>query len=257
MREGTDLPPLPYFTEQGSGSPLLLIQGLMVTGAMYDHVLAHFAARHRVIVPDLRGHGRSRGLPTPHTVTQLAADLANVLDHLRIDSIAVLGYSQGGAVAQQLVLDHPERCSRLVLACTYAFNMASFRERVEGYAAPALMRALGMERFSRLVFSAVEGCDEERKRWLAGLIAAQDRDLMLSAWKEAMAFDSRRRLGEIRCPTLVLAGSRDNAVPMHHARMLHEGIAGSRLAVVDGADHALIWSHPAEFERAVDEFLEP
>jgi 3-oxoadipate enol-lactonase len=56
-----------YFTERGSGPPLLLIQGLMVTGEMFDEVVDHFAMRHRVIVPDLRGHGRSRELPRVQT----------------------------------------------------------------------------------------------------------------------------------------------------------------------------------------------
>jgi len=249
---------LPYFTERGSGPPLLLVHGLMVTGEMFDGVLERFAARHRVIVPDLRGHGRSRELPPPYTVAQLAEDLTKILDHLGIASAAVLGYSQGGPVAQQLVLDHPERCSRLVLACTYAFNMATFREKIEGHAAPLLIRALGMRRFGRLVFSVgVDGVDARRKEWLAGLIANQDRDLMLAAWREAMVFDSRSRLDEIRCPTLVVAGSKDYAVPMHHAKMLHDRIADSRLVIVDGADHALIWTHAEELVRAVDGFLEP
>src|SRR5512139_2792382 len=114
-----------YFTERGSGPPLLLVHGLMVTGEMFEPVIEHFATRHRVIVPDLRGHGRSRGLPRPYTAAQLAADLSHLLDHLGIDSTAVLGYSQGGAIAQQLALDHPRQCDRLVLACTYAFNMAT------------------------------------------------------------------------------------------------------------------------------------
>jgi pimeloyl-ACP methyl ester carboxylesterase len=247
---------LPYFIDRGCGPPLLLVQGLMVTGEMFAGVLDHFAARHRVIVPDLRGHGRSRELPAPYTVPQLAADLAAILEHLGIASAAVLGYSQGGAVAQQLALDHPGCCSKLVLACTYAFNMASFREKIEGHAAPLLIRALGMRRFASLVFSVgMDECSAERKEWLAGLIANQDRDLMLSAWSAAMAFDSRRRLGEIRCPTLVLTGSKDDAVPMHHARMLHEGIRGSELVVIEGAGHGLIWTHPAELMRAVDAFL--
>src|SRR5512135_2660775 len=103
-------PDLLYFTERGSGSPLLLVHGLLVTGEMFEPVIEHFAARHRVIVPDLRGHGRSRGLPPPYTAGQLASDLSRLLDHLDIDSAAVLGYSQGGAIAQQLVLDHPKRC---------------------------------------------------------------------------------------------------------------------------------------------------
>jgi 3-oxoadipate enol-lactonase len=244
-----------YFVERGSGPPLLLVHGLMVTGEMFDHVLEHFAARHRVIVPDLRGHGRSRGLPPPYSAARLATDLSNLLDHLCIDSTDVLGYSQGGAIAQELALNHPERCSCLVLACTYAFNRVSFREKIEGHLAPLLIRALGMKRFSKLVFAIGVGGDE-RQQWLASLIAKQDRDSMLKAWKEAMAFDSRSRLGQIRCPTLVLAGSKDIGVPMHHAKMLHDGIAGSDLAVIDGAGHGLIWTHTSEFERIVDEFLE-
>lgn len=57
-----------------------------------------------------------------------------------------------------------------------------------------------------------------------------------------MAFDSRPRLARIGCSTLVLTGSIDSAVAMNHARMLHDGIPGARLVVVDGTGHALIWT---------------
>ena len=71
----------------------------MITGEMFEPVIERFAIQHRVIVPDLRNHGRSRGLPPPYTATQLASDLSRLLDHLGIESTAVLGYSQGGAIA--------------------------------------------------------------------------------------------------------------------------------------------------------------
>jgi len=245
-----------YFTERGQGPPLLLVHGLLVTGEMFEPVLERLAAHHRVIVPDLRGHGRSRDLPPPYTVPQLAADLASLLEELGIDATAVLGYSQGGAIAQQLAFDHPSRCSRLVLACTYAFNMASLREKLEGHLVPVLIRLLGMPRFERFVVSqGAKELDHQRAAWLARLMAGQDRALMLEGWRQAMAFDGRPRLAEIRCPTLVVAGSEDEAVPMHHARMLRDGIAGARLAVVDGASHALIWTHADDLVRVADEFL--
>jgi 3-oxoadipate enol-lactonase len=255
MNSAVESSELLYFTEHGSGSPLLLVHGLMVTGEMFEPVVKHFATRHRVIIPDLRGHGRSRGLSPPYTAAQLASDLSRLLDYLDIHSTAVLGYSQGGAIAQQLVLDHPEQCDRLVLACTYAFNMATFRERLEGHLAPLLIRILGLKRFAKLVSQATKQLDQERVDWLAGLIAAQDQKLMLTAWKETMAFDSRQRLAEIQCPTLVVAGSNDVGVPIHHAKMLHAGIPGSQLVIIDGADHALIWTHSDEFVRVIDEFL--
>jgi 3-oxoadipate enol-lactonase len=245
-----------HFTERGSGPPLLLVHGLMVTGDMFDTVVDQFAARHRVIVPDLRGHGSSRGLPPPYTVSQLAMDLSHLLDHLGIPTTAVLGYSQGGAVAQQFALDHPQQCSHLVLACTYAFNMATFREKLEGHLAPILVRVLGMKRFANLIFSqGLTQIDRERGKQLAGIIASQDPNLMITAWKEAMAFDSRNHLSKIKCPTLIIVGSNDHAVPMHHAKMLHEGIIGSELVVVEGADHALIWTHAEKLVQITEQFL--
>jgi 3-oxoadipate enol-lactonase len=230
----------------------------MVTGEMFDTVVGRLATRHRVIVPDLRGHGRSRGLPPPYTAGRLAADLSMLLDGLGVGPTAVLGYSQGGAITQQLALDFPGRCDRLVLACSYAFNMATPRERLEGHLMPLALRTLGMRRFSRFVVSrAGPQLGTERAGWLAGLMADQDPALMVSAWKGSMSFDSRPRLAEIACPTLIVAAADDRAVPMHHARTLHDGIPGSRLVVVQNAGHALIWTHPDELVRVTEGFLTP
>lgn len=248
---------LVYFAERGAGPALLLVHGLMATGEMFDPVVERLADHHRVIIPDLRGHGRSRGLPPPYAVANLARDLSRLLDHLGVESTAVLGYSNGGAVAQQLAVDEPDRCTQLVLGCTYAFNMGSPREWVEGHVGPLLIRFLGMRRLARLIVGQVaDDLGPDRARWLAGLIASQDRALMLAAWRETMAFDSRPWLARIACPTLVLAGSNDVGVPLHHARTLHDGIPTARLAVVQGAGHALIWTHTEEFLRIVETFLD-
>jgi pimeloyl-ACP methyl ester carboxylesterase len=248
-----------YFTERGLGPPLLLLHGLMVTGEMFEPVIDHFAARHRVIVPDLRGHGRSRDLPLPYTNDQLASDLARLLDHLGIESASVLGYSNGGAVAQQLALDYPERCDRLMLVCTYAYNLATPIEWIEGHLLPPLIYALGPARFADFGISQVklpEGKGRTAFLAAAKLMADQDRKKMEFAFRDAMAFDSRSRLAEIQCPTLIVAAANDQAVPMHHAKMLHDGIHGSQLVIIDDADHTLIWTHTDELLRVVDEFLE-
>jgi pimeloyl-ACP methyl ester carboxylesterase len=145
-----------------------------------------------------------------------------------------------------------------VLGCTYAFNMATRREQLEGHVAPALVGVLGPKLFAKLGVSlGAKELAKERAEWLIGLMGDQDRRLMVSAWQQTMAFDSRKRLADIGCPTLIIAGSQDRAVPMHHATMLHEGIPGSRLVVVNGAAHTLIWTHTDEFVRLVAEFLEP
>jgi 3-oxoadipate enol-lactonase len=168
----------------------------------------------------------------------------------------VLGYSHGGAVAQQFALDHPGRCQRLVLACTYAFNMASVREKIEGRLVPVLLALLGMERFAKFVIGlGLKGVSRQRRDALIAIMARQDRSLMSSAWREAMAFDSRPRLCEVRCPTLILAGAQDTAVPQHHADMLRAGIPGAELSLVEGAGHALLWTHPEQLVQRSEGFL--
>jgi pimeloyl-ACP methyl ester carboxylesterase len=249
----------PLFVEQlGTGPPLLLIHGLMVSGAMYQDVLPALARHYRLIVPDLRGHGRSGALAGPYSVEQLARDLAQLLDDLQVDKAHVLGYSQGGAVAQQFAHDYPSRVRGLILGCTFAYNMLSRRERVEGMLLPSLVRILGMRGMARLLFSGVGGgprLPPETARWLQEILAANDKARMLAAVEAMKAFDSRPWLHQIACPTLVIAGAEDTAIPLWHAHMLAQGIPGAQLRVVDGASHTLIWTHTEVFIQTVEAFL--
>ena len=134
--------------------------------------------------------------------------------------------------------------------------MATFRERLEGHLVPVLVQVLGMRRFAKFAVSqGLKQLGKKRAGWVVGLIADQDLKLIVSAWREAMAFDSRRRLAEIKCPALIIAASNDEGVPIHHAKMLHDGITGSQLVIIDGANHALVRTHPDEFVRVTEEFL--
>lgn len=249
-----------FFTQRGSGPPLLLVHGLGMSGDMFEPVLEPLAKRHQLIIPDLRGCGRSRALPPPYSVSQQASDLAWLLESLGIGSADALGYSQGGPVVEQLALDYPAKVRRLVLSNTYAYNMVTFREKVEGRVVPFLIRLLGIRLFVRLIVSqGLRQIPKEKAAWVANLIARTwgeaDPESVVLAWKEAIAFDGRRRLHEIGCPTLIIAGSHDNAVPMHHAQMLHDGIAGSQLDVIEG-DHALLWARPDVWLERVSAFLD-
>lgn len=245
-----------YFTEHGSGSPLLLIHGSLVTGKMFQSVISYFAQRHRVIVPDLRGHGHSRSLPPPYTTEQHAADLAKLLDILEIKDCSILGYSHGGAVAQQFALDCPQHCGHLILAGTYAHNPLSIREKIEGVITTILLRMLGIKRFAKYVLAlGLKEVPKQISDQLINMVSSQDNAIMQIDWHEVMTFDSRKRLGEIKCPTLVIAGSKDTGVPTYHAKMLHEGIRGSKLVIIEGGSHTLVWSQPQKLAKIVDEFL--
>jgi len=248
-----------FVREFGAGPPLLLLHGLMATGDMFRPVVAALATQHRLIVPDLRGHGRSAHLPGPYTTQQLAADLGDLLDHLGLGTVDVLGYSHGGAVAQQFALDHPRRLRRLMLACTYAYNMLTPPERVEGFLLPWLIRLLGPRFLGALMMRSSAGggppLPPDDVRWFVDMLGSNRRAEMVAAARGLTAFDSRPRLKEIAAPTLVIAGSEDKAVPIAHARMLAAGIPHAELRVVEGAGHTLIWTHPDALVSLVKPWL--
>ena len=237
-----------FVREYGAGSPLLLLHGLMATGDMFRSVVATLATQHRLIVPDLRGHGRSAHLPGPYSAWQLAADLGHLLDQLGLGKVDVLGYSHGGAVAQQFALDHPRRLRRLVLACTYAHNMLTPREHFEGFLAPWLTRLLGPRSLAALMMRSGAGggppLPPDVAQGFIDMLGSNRRAQMAAAARDLAVFDSRPRLKEIVAPTLVIAGSVDQAVPIAHARMLAAGIPHAELHIIEGAGHTLIWTHP-------------
>jgi pimeloyl-ACP methyl ester carboxylesterase len=240
-----------HLRQVGRGAPLLLVHGLLMNGEMFEPVLANLARDHRVLTPDLRGCGHSGHLAPPYTVAQHAHDLARLLASLSISSTVVLGYSQGGAVAQQLALDYPDCVSRLILCCTFAYNQLTWQEKLEGLLMPWLVRLLRARQLAQMV----KGLTPAQRQQLETMIASNRKSRMVEATKAMLRFDSRPRLKDIQCPTLVVAGATDTAVPLHHARMLAQGIPGAELRVIPDAGHEMIWTHSAALINTVRLFL--
>jgi 3-oxoadipate enol-lactonase len=114
----------------------------MATGDMFRWLAQPLAARYRLVIPDLPGHGRSRTIPGPYTVAVMAAKVAEALEQRGIRDAHLMGYSHGGTVAQQLGRDHRHLVRSLALVATYAYNTATHREKIEGWLAPHLVRLL-------------------------------------------------------------------------------------------------------------------
>ncbi len=247
-----------FFQQAGNGAPLVLLHGLGGDGTMFDPIVPAFTPQHQVIVPDLRGHGRSQDLPGPYDVPQLAADVIDVLDLLALQSVDVLGYSHGGAVAQYLAYTFPHRVRRLMLACTYAYNALSFREKIEDRLRPWLMRLLGPGRLMRFAIrtGALGPLEAEHARRLEAMIARSGTRHMMAAAQGLTTFDSRSWLAHIGQPTLIIAGENDPAVPLAHADMLAQGIPHARLERIAHAGHLLIWTHTDQFIALMKGFLE-
>lgn len=253
---------LPFVREYGEGEPLLLVHGLMLSGEMFEPVLDAFARRRRVIVPDLRGHGRSFGLPGPYTAEQMSEDLARILDERGVARADVLGYSRGGSIAQRFALDHPLRTRRLVLVCSYASHSLSPLARVENELFLWAVRLLGTGGAARILalLSALprpggKALGPGKARWLARLYASSKKQAAIGAVRAVSRFDSRGWLGRISCPTLVVCGSGDLLVPKTRCEALARRIDGACLRIVRGAGHTLPFTHQDQLVELTEEWL--
>jgi 3-oxoadipate enol-lactonase len=247
-----------FYKVTGNGEPLLLLHGLLVSGAMFDPLLTLLQSSFCMIIPDLRGHGKSGDLSGPYDVPALAADLDSVLKQAGFESCAVLGYSHGGAVAQQLAHTRPALVNKMMLTCTYAHNLATVRERVEGSVFLTLLTFFTPATIAKLLVRSPKpkpagelGLNKTQADWLQALMASNRAAAMRGAVRGMMTFDSRPWLGEVRAPTLVVGGSDDAAVPRHHFDQLVNGIPRARGQMVARAGHALMWTHTRELAEIV------
>ncbi|GIH03766.1 alpha/beta hydrolase [Rhizocola hellebori] len=242
-----------HVTVRGAGQTVVLLHGLMASGDMFRWLAESLEEDFRLIVPDLPGHGRSGAVAGPYAVEPMAQQVARAMEGLGVTDAQVMGYSHGGAVAQQLALDFPQLVRSLALVATYAHNTATGRERLEGWLAPRLIRLLGTHRFAKLMARPGTGggppLDPERVSWLRDMLAGNDTAAMAQAAQQLSRFDSRPWLGRLKVPTLVVSGGRDTAVPAHHARMLAGGISGALTEVIAEAGHTMVWTHPDQLAK--------
>src|SRR5829696_4730884 len=105
-----------YYEIQGSGRPLVLLHGGLMSSAMFGPVIPALAAHHEVISVDLQRHGRTADIDRPIDVRLMADDIAALIDHLGLDKPDLVGYSLGGGVALFTAVKYPEKVGKLVSA---------------------------------------------------------------------------------------------------------------------------------------------
>jgi pimeloyl-ACP methyl ester carboxylesterase len=104
-----------HFKDYGAGLPLIILHGLFGTGDNWNTIAKHLADQFRIIVPDLRNHGRSFH-SKEHSLQLMTEDILHLMDFLNIEKANILGHSMGGKVAMTLSLMYPYRCSGLIVA---------------------------------------------------------------------------------------------------------------------------------------------
>jgi pimeloyl-ACP methyl ester carboxylesterase len=249
--------------EEVAGEPVLMIMGLAASSRLWYRLVPWLSRRHRVILFDNRGTGNSSPVRSRLTMAGMADDALTVLDEADVDSAHVVGASMGGMIAQHIALDHRDRVTSLVLACTTpggGSGMPPWRL----LAASALRPLFGSRRTFPIVapvLYARKTRDERPDRVREDLDRRIEDDtppLTVYAQMGAISgHDTRARLGELAgVPTLVVHGLEDNLIPPSRGRELAELIPGAQLELIPACGHLLATDAEEATASAILEHLE-
>jgi pimeloyl-[acyl-carrier protein] methyl ester esterase len=253
--------PVLHVHREGRGAPLVLVHGWGLHGGIWDGVVAGLRDRFELIVPDLPGFGRSRGVPLPGDAFELAALVSAVVPPRAV----WVGWSLGALVAMAAALREPARVERLVLvSATPRFvRDADWRCAMDRMVMAAFHRDLSTDYRGTLQrFLSLQMGDGERGllRSLRGELfrfGEPDGDALVRGLEVLLNTDLRERVAAIKVPTLLIHGERDTLVPVGAAEYLAGRLPDARLERIAGAGHAPFLSDPQTFLGLVSGFADP
>ena len=232
-----------YYEDYGHGEPLLLLHGFGGCTQNWDPFTAELAARRRLIVVDLRGHGHSTDPGNRFSHREAARDLFRLLEELGIGRFSAMGMSSGGMVLLHMATSQPERIDAMVLISA----TSHFPEP-----ARALMRRASFETMPQQVQEMYRACakrGEEQIRQLVTRFNAFHGD------HEDMSFTAQA-LSTITARTLLVHGDRDRFFPLEIPVSLYQSIPDAALWIVPGGDHVPIYDATVPFTSTALRFLE-
>jgi pimeloyl-ACP methyl ester carboxylesterase len=198
-----------YYEIHGSGRPLILLHGGLMSSAMFGPVIPALAADHQVISVDLQGHGRTADIDRPIDMRLMADDIAALIDHLGLDKPDLVGYSLGGGVAFFTAVKYPDKVGKLVMAAAH----------IRRDAIPAEMLALQ----GQVSAASVEFMKDTPMYQHYQEVAPRPDDFgrLLDKVGASMAkdFDFSDDMRGLKVPTLIVAADADMAPPSHYVEM--------------------------------------
>jgi 3-oxoadipate enol-lactonase len=248
---------LAYRVDGAAGRPVLLfINSLGTDMMMWQSQIAALERDYLIVRYDMRGHGQSAAPPGPYSLERLGRDALALIDHLQQSAVDLCGISLGGLTVQWLAANYPHRVRRVVLA-----NTAARIGSADGWDARiAAVRAGGMAAIREIVLArffspAYRTANMEAARAIGDTLEAIAPRGYIGACLALRDADLRSAVSRIQAPVLIVAGAADEATPLVQAEELHEAIAGSELAVLQGAGHLSNIEQPEAFNRIVLSFL--
>ncbi|MER9456752.1 alpha/beta hydrolase [Mesorhizobium sp. M0478] len=229
-----------YYAVFGAGDPILLIHGGLGHGDIWASQVATMSKTHKVIIADSRGHGRSTRTEQAYGYDLMASDYLALLDYLKIDKTALVGWSDGGIIGIDIALHHPERLTRLF---AQAANVTT--DGVDPGVLTNKTFAAYIDRSGRDYKKLAKTPDQY------GAFVAQ----ISHMWESEPAW-TKEQLGKITTPTAIVAGDHDEAIKREHTEYMASVIPGAKLIILPNASHFAMLQAPDEYSQAALDFID-
>jgi len=251
------------YDEQGSGDPVLMINGIGAARGAWTLQLPAVGAAFRAITFDNRDVGETGpgADPAPYPIRRLADDAAGLLDALGVERAHIVGASMGGCIAQEFAISHPERTRSATIICSWPRVDPWLAELWEQW--EALFAAQGPVAWARTTWLWVFTHRAYREPgFLEGLLAGareaahpQTPAMYLRQSHAAKTFDALDRLPTVTAPAHVICGAEDIFTPRRYSEAIAAAIPGARLSVMPGVGHGMFWEATEAFNDLVVGFL--
>ena len=232
-----------YLEEYGKGTPLLLLQGGMGSIADFKFCIPELSKHFRVIAPDTPGQGRSE-LADSMSYQLIAAYFSSLMDQLKLDSVYILGWSDGGIAGLLLAEKRPDKVKKVIaVGANYTLKGAV---------------PLGTD-LSKVKADPVEGWEKRNKNWIENYQKMLPRDWkkyyrdITRMWYQQEYFSSGL-LKRITIPVMIAQGDRDH-IQLEHAAEMHRLIKGSQLCVLPNTSHAVFREKPRLINQIAIDFF--
>jgi 3-oxoadipate enol-lactonase len=247
-----------HYSREGDpdGTPLVFINSLGTDLRIWDGLLPYFSGRYAVIRYDKRGHGLSDCPPAPYSIQDHAADLAKLLDRLKIPAATLVGISVGGMIALEFAATWPDRTLALALSDTAAVigTAGMWNERITGLRQHG-MAALSESILSRWFSPSFVSREPATYRGYANMLARTPVEGYTGTCEAIRDADLREAARSISVPTLVLCGAEDSATPPPLVRGLCDLIPHADYQEIPDAAHLPCIEQPGIMATHMIEFL--
>lgn len=249
-----------YYEDHGKGPAIIFVHGHPFNHTMWKYQVPDFAKDHRLIMPDLRGYGRTEVTPGRVMLDEMALDILHLLEALEIDEAIFCGLSMGG----QIVLDFhrlfPEKVRALIIVDSDARGETPDSRQQRLQKADTIIRTGMRQHTDDTIHQYIAPASLANKPMYLHLY-----EMMSATSAEGAAAAHRGRaerrdhlsvLTAIQVPTLVAVGEEDYFTPQPIARIMSDNIPGAQLAVIPGAGHLPNMETPDVFNKILREFLQ-